>query len=102
MDIEQIELINGEKIQILEMVLTNKVDQLELTWRFFCDKLIFHITFYNVSRFRIENFSVPLEVYGLEIINHSQNCWERDSKYEIRDFEDNRVNFFCESFEIHT
>lgn len=98
MNIGQIEVFKGEKIEILEMSLKNVEDQLELAWKIYFENSIFSITFYNVSRFRVGELSVPLEVHGFEIINHSQNGWEKDSTYEIRDFEDDRVHFFCESF----
>ena len=60
----------------------------------------FRITFFNVSRFRVGELMVPVEVHGLEIINHSQKGWEKDFKYEIRDFEDDLICFFCESFMV--
>ena len=76
------------------MILKNFDSKLELSWKIKFENEVFRITFYNVSRFRMGELSVPLEVHGLEIINHSQ--WEKDSRYEIRDFEDDRVKFFCE------
>ena len=77
------------------MILKNSDDQLELLWKTFFENAIFRITFYNVSRFRIGELSMPLEVHRFEIINHSKNGWEEDSKYEICDFEDDHVNFFA-------
>lgn len=101
MNIEKAEIFQGNKIEILEMVLKNANNQLELSWKIYFDNTVFQITFSNVSRFRIGEVSMPLEIYGLEIINHSQNGWEKDSTYEIRDYEDDRVNFFCEYFKIY-
>ena len=82
------------------MIIKNADNQLELLWKVCYKNELFIITFHNVSRFRIGALSVPLEVHGLEVINHSQNGWEKDSTYEIRDFEDDRVNFFCEYFRV--
>lgn len=50
--------------------------------------------------FRGSELTAPLEVHGFEIISHAKNGWEKDSAYEIRDFENDCVNFFCESFKI--
>lgn len=94
------EVFQGDKIEILEMVLKNIDHQLELSWKIGFKKSILKMTFYHVSRFRIGEFSVPLEVHGFEIISHFQNGWEKDSTYEIRDFEDDRLNFFCKCFKI--
>lgn len=100
MNIGQAEVFQGNKIEILEMILKNVDNQLELSWKIYFENAIFRITFYNVSRFRVGEWSIPLEVHGFEIINHSQNGCEKDSTYEIRDFEDDRVNFFCECFKM--
>lgn len=101
MNIGQVEIFQGNKIEILEMILKNVDNQLELSWKIYFGNVVYRITFYNVSRFRIGDLSIPLEVHGFEIINHPQNGWEKDSTYQIRDFEDDRVNFFCEHFEMH-
>lgn len=100
MNTDQIGVFQGKKVEILEMILKNVDNQLELSWKIYFQNAILRITFYNVSRLRVEKLSPPLEVHGFEIINHSQNGWEKDSTYEIRDFEDDRVNFFCERFEM--
>ncbi len=82
---EKAEIFQGNRIEVLEMVLKNAVYQ---------------ITFFNVSRFRIGEVSAPLEIHGFEMVDHSQNGWEKDSTYEIRDFEDDRVGFFGECFKM--
>lgn len=101
MNIENVGIFHGNTIKILEMVLENDNNQLELSWKIYIENKVFFITFYNVSRFRIGELSIPLEIHGFEIINHSQNAWEKDSAYEIRDFEDDCVHFFCEYFKIN-
>lgn len=100
MNTNQIEIFQGKKVEILEMILKNVDNQLELSCKIYFENAIFRITFYNVSRLRVGEWSAPLEVHGFEIINHSQNGWEKDSTYEIRDFEDDRINFLCESFDM--
>lgn len=100
MNTDKIEVFQGKKVEILEMLLKNVDNQLELSWKIYFENAIFRITFYNVSRLRVGELSAPLEVYGFEIINHSENGWGKDSAYEIRDFEDDRVCFFCERFKI--
>ena len=100
MDIGKAVFFQGNKIEILEMILKNVGNQLELSWKIHFGNTVHRILFCNVSRFRVVDMSTPLEVYGFEIIDHSQDGWEKDSTYEIRDFEDDRVNFFCEYFEM--
>lgn len=100
MNKRQIDIFPKNRIEILEMILTNVNNQLELSWIFLYETVVRSITFYNVSRFSIRDLSIPLEVHGIEIIDHSQNGWEKDSTYEICDFEDDRVHFFCEYFKM--
>lgn len=100
MNIGQTEVFQGKKIEILEMILKNINSHLELSWKIYFENSIFRIIFYNVSRFRVGELSLPLEVHGFEIINHSQDGWEKEFTYEIRDFEDDRVNFFCECIKM--
>ena len=100
MNMRNVEIFQGNKIEILEMVLKNVDNQLELSWKTNCENTFFWVTFSNVSRFRIGEVSMPLEIHGFEIISHSQNGWEKDSTYEICDFEDDHVHFFCEYFKM--
>lgn len=97
---EKAAILQGNKIRIMEMMLKQADNQLVLSWKIRVEKMIFRMTFFNVSRFRIGEVSMPLEIHGFEIINHSQKGWEKDSVYEIRDFEDDYINFFCGYFEI--
>ena len=100
MNIGKVEIFQGNKIEILEMVLKSVDNQLELSWKTYFENTVRRMTFFNVSRFRIGEVSIPLEIRGFEMISHFQNGWEKDSTYEVRDFEDDRVNFFCECFKI--
>lgn len=100
MNMEKAEIFQGNKIEISEMLLKNVDNQLELSWQIHFENAVFRITFSNVSRLRISEVSAPLEIHGFEIVDRSQNGWEKDSAYEIRDFEDDRVNFFCEYFKV--
>lgn len=102
MNIVRTEIFQGEKIEILEMFLENTDKKLELSLKIYFQNEIFKIKFFNVSSLTLRELSVPLEVHGFEIINHSKSGWEKDSKYEIRDFEDDRVNFFCENYKVET
>lgn len=48
MNVEKIEIIQGNKIEILEMILKNVDDQLELSWKTYFENAVFWITFSNV------------------------------------------------------
>ena len=100
MSIYQTEFLQGKRIEISEMILSSKENRLELTWKInVCDKrstLLFH----NVSCFSINSVSVPFEIEGFEVIDHLQEGWQKDSRYEVHDYEDGKVRFFCERVEL--
>lgn len=90
----------GNEFEISEMRLKTIDDRLELLLKISSRNTTSEVMFYNVSRFRSGELSTPLKVHGFEIIDHSQNGWEKDSQYEICDFEDDRISFFCEDFKF--
>ena len=48
MNMEKIEIFQGNKIEILEMVLKNVDTQLELSWKIYFENAVFWITFSNI------------------------------------------------------
>ena len=100
MNQEPAKILQGSRIEILEMNLGQADNRLVFSWRICSGNMRFRMTFLNVSRFRVGEMSSPLEIHGFEMIDHSHGGWEKDSKYEIRDFEANRIHFFCEDFRM--
>ena len=49
MNTGKIEVFQGKKIEILEIILKNVDNQLELSWKIFFENAIFSMIFYNVS-----------------------------------------------------
>ena len=68
MDTEKAEVLQGKKIEILEMALKQVDGQLVLSWKISFENTVFRMTFSNVSRFRIGEVSIPLEIHGLKMI----------------------------------
>lgn len=97
---EILEAMQGQKVQILELSLSCIDSQLKLILNVAFNNTICVICFYNVSRVSIQELSMPLEIHGFEIISNKHKGWEQDSNYEIRDFEDGRIRFFCKDFEV--
>ena len=97
---QQAKIFQGKMIEISEMILSSIDNQLDMTWKIYFETDTYKITFYNVSQLKTENLSSPLQIQGFEIINHAENGWETDSHYEIRDFENDSINFFCECLNV--
>jgi len=90
MEIIQTGIFQGKMIEISEMILSNTDNQLDMSWKIYFENAIYKITFYNVSRLRMENLSAPLQIQDFEIINHSQNGWE-DATTQYQDGWENRA-----------
>ena len=73
MNMGKVEIFQGNKIEILEMVLKSIDNQLELSWEIYFENEIYRITFSNVSRLRIGEVSAPLDIHGFEMPDRLQN-----------------------------
>lgn len=91
-------ILNWKEIEFMELSLKRDFDKLVLFCRCLIGNDIIDLSFYNISRMRFGELSNPLIIQGLCIVDHSQNGWENESRYEICDFEDNRIHFYCEFF----
>lgn len=100
MSTEKIKNLLGDRVEILEMTIKNVDNQLQLLLKTQHAEDVLLMSFYNVSRFKMGEISTPLEIQGFEIVDHSIDGWAKDSIYEIRDFEDDNIKFFCESFKV--
>ena len=92
---EEIESLRGKEIEILEMNLTSGDGGLTLTWNMRVDGSLLTAVFRNVSELRFDGLSAPVIIHGFEIVDHTADGWQRNSAYEIRDFEDCLVGFYC-------
>ena len=92
--------IQGQQIEILELIL-NRVDyQLELSLKISCNNEIYFLVFNNVSDINMEALSIPLQIAGFEIISNKNLGYDKSVSYRIHDFEEDRLNFYCEDFDI--
>lgn len=60
----------------------------------------YKLKFSNISSFFIKPFSGLLFVDGFEINDHKEDGWASSIRYEICDFEESIIGFFCEQIDI--
>ena len=59
------------------------------------------ILFKNVSNLSLNSLNPPyIQIMGFEILVNNYESMAQNSKYEIRDYEDNRIYFNCQDIEI--
>ena len=64
------------------------------------DKNAYFIVFENVSKLKMSDISYPFQICGFEILDYSSHGYGKDSRFFVNDYEDVRLSFFCENFEI--
>lgn len=92
--------IQGQQIEILEFILKRIDYQLELSLKISCNNKIYLLVFYNVSDINMEALSMPLQIGGFEIISNIKLGYEKSNRYRIHDFEEDKLSFYCEDFDI--
>lgn len=92
--------LQGKKIRILELLLKQTEEQLALRLQVSCENITYEICFFNVSCLHIWQLSMPAEIHGFELIDHRKDGWGRHAFYEIHDFEEDLIHFYCEEYRI--
>ncbi len=64
------------------------------------DENTYFIIFENVSKLKLSDISYPFQICGFEILDYSGRGYQGDSRFFVNDYEDGRLSFFCERFEI--
>ena len=87
--------------KITKMVLKNTNNKLELFWSIKSDGKTIDMKFQNISRFKADYISAPMELQGLQILDNSKYGWETDSRFKILDYESGHISFYCESYTLN-
>lgn len=49
----------------------------------------------TVSALQLADFSYPMQISGLRVTDRSAMGWQSDVRYEVRDYEEDSLRFFC-------
>ena len=94
------ENLQGKTLSIDKLQIETIDEQLVLSFDTFVCGKAYRIICRNVSALKIDNFSYPMQICGIAITDHSSEGWQVDRKYEVYDFEDGRIRFFCEEIVV--
>lgn len=92
--------IQGKSVFIEEMLLFLSDGQLQMRWTALCGGRSYLMIFHNASRVSLDDLSYPMQISELSIVCNRENGWDPDSRYLIHDYEDQRIRFYCEDFEM--
>ena len=93
--------LDGKMLLIDNLHITTVNQRLMLTLDADIEGKIYHVICKNVSSFQINSFSYPMQISGFAVVDNSTKGWQSDVRYEIYDFEDGSIRFFCEEILVH-
>ena len=94
-------VLDGKLLLMDNLHITTVNQQLMLTLDADIEGKIYHIICRNVSSFQINSFSYPMLISGLAVVDNSTKGWQADVRYEVYDYEDGTIRFFCEEIRVH-
>ena len=100
MNDKNIDMIQGQEIQVIDFNLSVNGIESVLTMSFLLKDEVMRMIFHNVSCLNINNFSMPYQICGFQIIDNKGRGWDKSVRYTVNDFEDRTIEFHCESFEF--
>ena len=65
------------------------------------DQNSYFIVFENVSKLKLSDISYPFQFCGFEILDYSSCGYQKDTRLYVNDYEDGKISFYCENFEIY-
>lgn len=89
--------LQGQEINIIKIDLECICGQIDLLLKIEFNNKIKTIQFSNISMLTINDFSYPMCIQGFEIIDNKLKGWEESSRYRVHDYEEEAINFYCES-----
>ena len=93
--------VNGKQITVYNLDIIDLNDALCAKLGFVTeDENVYMIVFENVSKIKLSDISYPFRICGFEIVDNGARGYQGDSRFFVNDYEDGRLSFFCESFEI--
>ena len=93
--------VDGKSIIVGDFQIENYNEKLHI--KITCiseDQNGYFIVFENVSKLKMSDISYPFQICGFEILDYSSRGYQKDSRFFVNDYEDGKLSFFCENFEI--
>lgn len=94
------DVLDGKSLLIDNLHITTISHRLMLEIDAYIEDKKYHILFHHVSSLKIGNISYPIQISGFAVADHSAAGWQPEVRYEIHDFEDDMIRFFCEDITI--
>ena len=93
--------LNGKSIVVHSFLIERYDEILVAKMELFAeDERPYSIDFNNISNLSISSISYPFQICGFEILDYSSRGYDKDSRFFVNDYEDGKISFYCENFDI--
>ncbi len=93
--------VDGKSIVVCDFEITHNDKSLGVKMTCISeDQDSYFIVFENASKLKLSEISYPFQISGFEILDYSSRGYQSDSRFYVNDYEDGKLSFFCENFEI--
>ena len=93
--------VDGKSIVIDDFQIEKQDEKLHIKMTFISeDQNAYFVVFENISKLNLSEISHPFQICGFEILDYSSRGYQKDSRFLVNDYEDGKLSFFCENFEI--
>ncbi len=94
------EQLSGKEVLVNRLVLQTEDGSPALLLELTCEGADYKILFEEVTCFTVAFQGYPFLIQGFEILDHSTDGWQADARYEIRDYEDHSIAFYCQNITV--
>lgn len=95
-----LENMQGKMLLIDNLYLETVHRQVNLSFDTNIEGTMQRIVCKNISSLQINSFSYPMQISGFAVADNSAKGWQADVRYEVYDYEDGAIRFFCEDITI--
>lgn len=86
--------------KIADLQISANEDELLLIMSLLCGNYQKRILCKGVNNISINSISYPMQIGGIEFIDHKKEGWDEQQRYEFIDSENQSVHFFCREYSI--
>ena len=93
-------MLQGQQVEVIMLCVNIEECQATLSLRCIFNDDMVNMVFKNVTNLKVQDFSVPFQICGFEILDNKNRGWENNQRYTFHDYENEVISFICEDYEI--
>lgn len=86
------------QVMVSHIHIFTREDRLDMSMTIRCSEGRRKFYFKNVSSLAISSITCPIQIAGFQVCDHKEDGWYASERYEVLDYEDGRIHFFCSEF----